>query len=100
MQTVPEFFQGSIAQDFQAILDADLLREASSGELACKAKGPPRSPAPQCTSPVRCNKSAPKCSNNKACTSRNDKCKPPKKKAAAFLPGVEGWSIPPAPPAF
>jgi hypothetical protein len=108
MQTVPEFFQGLIAQDFQENLDADLLREAASGELAAKAKKPQKSCTPSCkdkpTPPGCSGVGCPSKEKNKptppGCTGHKDRrCKTPKRKAA-FLPEVEGWSIPPAPPAF
>ena len=118
MQTLPEFFQGSVAQDFQGILDADPPPEAAPGELACEAKKPPKTCAPACKNPpptpgigctdkVRCEGKKPTtcappckippptpgigCTDKRACI---------KKKAVAFLPGVPGWSSPPAPPAF
>jgi hypothetical protein len=33
------------------------------------------------------------------CTNPRNPC-PPKKKASGFMPAVEGWSTPPAPPAL
>jgi hypothetical protein len=95
MQTLPEFFRGSIAQDFQAILDAEPSSEPGSFELAGKAKKPPETRAPECkvrdqTCDANCtiDPKTPVCTNT------------PKRKAAAFQPGVQGWSNPPAPPAF
>ena|ERR1035441_10196705 len=141
MQILPEFFQGSITQNFRGILDAEYSRTAASGELTGKAKGPaetraptckkdyPKSPGTVCTSALRCKKKsthAPKCKDHpktpgNVCTqavrckkkstqalkcpqhppspgvgcTAPDRCNP-KKKAAAFLPDVEGWSSPPA----
>jgi len=107
MQILPEFFQGSIAQDFQGILDADTSPEAGFGELAGGAKKPPKTCAPPCkevsgtgcTRPVnRCRK---KSTRGPICERRSigNACSPParcpnKKKAADFQPVVEGWSIP------
>lgn len=84
MKTLPELFQGVIAQDFQEILYADLSPDAGLGEVACKAKTPSKTDtlSPQCTTLKK------KCKGKK------------KRKAAAFLPAVPGWCSPPAPPAF
>ena len=77
MKTPPEFFQGPIAQDFAGIADFD-------------------------RSPAREAKKSPKTTpdtKNPPCSIEARLCKK-KKKADAFLPAVEGWSMPPAPPAF
>jgi len=105
MQTLPEFFQGLIAQDFQGILDADRSPEAASGELAGKAKKPPKTPGVGCSvNKVACKKKsttrAPLCKQHSPGVGCSPPDRPKKKKAAAFLPDVQGWSIPPAPPAF
>jgi hypothetical protein len=123
MRTLPEFFQGSITQDLHGILDAEPWREAASGELAAKAKKPaktgapckdhPKTPGTTCTPGKLPCKGKGKASCKPICNteptagvtcgtacSGKKPCKPPKKKAAAFLPDVEGWSTPPAPPAF
>jgi hypothetical protein len=90
MRTVPEFIHGSITQDFQGILDAEPLTEAASDELAAKAQTPAKTGSPVCKQE--------KPQSGKTCTDKAP-CKT-KKEAASFVPGVEGWSIPPAPPAF
>lgn len=91
MNTLPEFFQGPIAQDFHDILDAeldpDLSQEAAGSKSAAKKKKPAKKDHP------------PACNTTIACSTEVAACKT-KKKADAFLPGVAGWSSPPAPPAF
>ena len=122
MATLPEFFQGSIAHDFQAILDADLAREAASDKTAPKVKKhaekPPETPPPGCPPPKTPNVG---CTVGQGCEPKPietppPKCPPPKtpmvgctndcpprpkgKKLATFVPVVEGWSLPPDPPAL
>ena len=88
MKTLPEFFQGSIAQNLQDILDADHALVAAPGELASEAK---KKKKKKKTSSHR--------GTGAGCT-RPDRCPPKKKKKAdSFMPGVPGWSSPPAPPA-
>jgi hypothetical protein len=87
MHTQPEFLRGSIAQDFQGILDSDANPEIASLDLAAKKKKPPKSHGPCGTEPTQ----TPDCT-------KKDPCAP--KKKAAFLPDVPGWSMPPAPPAI
>jgi hypothetical protein len=86
MPTPPRFLQGSISQDFQGILDDESSPEAKALELAGKKK-PHKSEPPCTTEPTE----TPNCT-------KKEPCKPPKK--AAFLPEVQGWSMPPAPPAL
>jgi hypothetical protein len=90
MQTQPEFLHGSISQDFQEILDGASSPEAASLELAGKKKPKPHKSAPPCATEP---------STTPTCTKDDkDPCK--KKKKAAFVPDVQGWSAPPTPPAF
>jgi hypothetical protein len=91
MRTPPEFFQGLIAHDFQGLINA----EASPGaELAGKEKTPSKTCAPPCK-----DKPDKPTSPSATCTNPRNPC-PPKKKASGFMPAVEGWSTPPAPPAL
>jgi len=85
MQRLPEFFQGSIAQDFPGILDAGPSPAAAFSELAGKARKP-RTSGPVCK----------RRSIGSACTRPVNRC-PRKKNAAVFQPSLEGWSIPVAP---
>src|SRR5437773_6136738 len=98
MKRTTDFFQGSIAQDFQAILDADALphsparvaaggKKPASGKPGCKAEKPKTG---QYCKPQKETDAPP-------CTGKG--CKTPKK-TDAFQPSVPGWSSPPAPLAF
>src|SRR5271170_241241 len=104
MRTPPEFFQGSITDEFCA---TDFSLEAASLELAAEKKAPAPS-GKTCTPPKVCPAPSGKtCTPPKVCPAPSGKtctpplaCKPEKKGAAAFLPSVEGWSVPPAPSPF
>src|ERR1022692_3571490 len=153
MKPLPEFFQGSIAQDFPGILHVDDAPDVCKGKkspkippntsrpqctnaqlgtnalLACKEQSPcgpqctnaqlgtnallackeqsPCGPAntarPQCTNRMPCTQKSPSSPPNTKrppCTRVRDLCHKKKKAADAFVPGAEGWSIPPAPPVF
>ena len=89
MRTLPEFFQGPVTRDFQGILDADPSAEAASSELSADEKKP--------SSDKKCPLSGSGCTGHKKKVCPTGK---PPKKAAAFQPDVQGWSVPPAPPAF
>jgi hypothetical protein len=121
MKTLPEFFQGPIAQDFAGIADFDRspAREAKKSPKTtpdtknppcsvepryCKADGTtPDTKNPPCSvEATLCKKKSPSTTpdtKNPPCSIEARLCKK-KKKADAFLPAVEGWSMPPAPPAF
>src|ERR1017187_2859916 len=130
MKPLPEFFQGSIAQDFPGILHVDDAPDVCKGKkspkippntsrqqctnaqlgtnalLACKEQSPcgPANPArPQCTNRMPCPQKSPSSPPNTKrppCTRVRDLCHKKNKAADAFVPGAEGWSIPPAPPVF
>jgi hypothetical protein len=97
MRTLPEFFQGSIAQDFPGILEA----VASESRKKKSPSTTPDTKAPPCSVETRFCKPDGTTPDTKAppCSVVAKLCKK-KKKAADFLPAVEGWSLPPAPPAF
>ena len=106
MNSAHEFFEGLIAQDLQEILNAaagpdSLLREAAgakkpaSGKPACKPAEKPKT-GQLCRDKDRDKKDD---TEGPTCSTDGKSCRP-KKKTDAFLPGVEGWSSPPAlPPA-
>ena len=87
MKILPEFFQGSISQDLQEILDADPAWY-TPGALVCEAKKKKKTSSQHPTT-VGC----------KVVSKRKKVCPPPKKKTDVFLPTVPGWSSPPDPPA-
>src|ERR1022692_3332816 len=101
MKPLPEFFQGSIAQDFPGILHVDDAPDVCKGKKSPKI--PPNTSRPQCTNRMPCTQKSPSSPPNTKrppCTRVRDLCHKKKKAADAFVPGAEGWSIPPAPPVF
>ena len=99
MDLLARFFQGSIAQDFRAILDADVARDSAAGKTTCDAKPPKESGKPVCSGQKVCPPPTPPTPvegrDPAECREEHRQ-----QKLATFVPTVAGWSFPPDPPAL